>query len=78
MRIGMMVDVYKPHVSGITNYITLNKKYLEAAGHQVFVFTFGDEDYLDDEPNIIRSPGLPLLHTDYYLSLTYSSQAASR
>ena len=48
MRIGMMADVYKPHVSGITNYISLNKKYLERAGHEVFVFAFGDLDYPDE------------------------------
>lgn len=75
MRIGMMADVYKPHVSGITNYIALNKRYLESAGHEVFVFTFGDEDYQDDEPNVIRSPGLPLLDTGYYISLNYSYAA---
>lgn len=72
MRIGMMADVYKPHVSGITNYITLNKRHLEAKGHQVYVFTFGDEDYPDDEPNIVRSPGLPILDTGYYISLRYN------
>lgn len=75
MRIGMMADVYKPHVSGITNYITLNKRYLEKAGHDVFVFTFGNEDYPDDETNIIRSPGLPLSDTGYYLSFRYSRHA---
>jgi glycosyltransferase involved in cell wall biosynthesis len=77
MHIGMMADVYKPHISGITNYISLNKEYLEAAGHQVFVFTFGDEDHEDTEDNVIRSPGLPILDTGYYLSLNYSSQARS-
>lgn len=75
MRIGMLADVYKPHVSGITNYISLNKRYLELAGHQVYVFTFGDETYPDDEPNVIRSEGLPLRDTGYYLSLRYSPQA---
>jgi glycosyltransferase involved in cell wall biosynthesis len=75
MRIGMMADVYKPHISGITNYISLNKKYLQDAGHQVYVFTFGDEDYKDNEQNVIRSPGLPILDTGYYLSLRYSSEA---
>ena len=40
MRIGMMADIYKPYISGITNYISLNKRYLEEAGHEVFVFTF--------------------------------------
>jgi 1,2-diacylglycerol 3-alpha-glucosyltransferase len=75
MRIGMMVDNYKPHISGITNYIDLNKRYLEKAGHDVFVFTFGDLDYQDDELRVIRSPGLPLADTGYYLSLRYSRQA---
>jgi 1,2-diacylglycerol 3-alpha-glucosyltransferase len=75
MRIGMMADVYKPHVSGITNYIDLNKRYLEKAGHEVFVFTFGDQDYRDDEPRVIRSPGLPLVDTGYYLSFRYTAAA---
>ena len=75
MRIGMMVDTYKPHVSGITNYIDLNKRYLEQAGHDIFVFTFGDLDYPDDEPRVIRSPGLPLADTGFFLSLRYNRAA---
>ncbi len=75
MRIGMMADVYKPHVSGITNYIDLNKRYLEEAGHDVFVFTFGDQDYQDGELGVIRSPGLPLVDSGYYLSFRYGHAA---
>ena len=45
MRIGMMADAYKPYVSGITTYIDLNKRVIEAAGHEVYVFTFGDLDH---------------------------------
>ncbi len=75
MRIGMMADVYTPHVSGITNYITLNKRHLERGGHEVYVFTFGDEEYADNEPNVIRSPGLPLLDTGYYISLSIGREA---
>jgi 1,2-diacylglycerol 3-alpha-glucosyltransferase len=75
MRIGMMADTYKPHVSGITNYIDLNKRYLEAAGHDVFVFTFSEPDHQDDDPRVIRSPGLPLADTGFYLSLRYSREA---
>jgi glycosyltransferase involved in cell wall biosynthesis len=74
MRIGMMVDTYKPYVSGITNYIDLNKRALEQAGHEVYVFTFGDLDYQDDEPRVIRNPGLALADTGYYLSLRYKSR----
>ena len=75
MRIGMMTDVYKPHVSGITNFISLNKQYLEKAGHEVFIFTFGDLDYPDDEERVVRSPGLPLTDTGYFLSFRYSRRA---
>jgi 1,2-diacylglycerol 3-alpha-glucosyltransferase len=75
MRIGMMADIYKPHVSGITNYISLNKRYLEQAGHEVFIFTFGDLEFGDDETNVCRSPGLPLTDTGYYLSFRYSRKA---
>jgi glycosyltransferase involved in cell wall biosynthesis len=75
MRIGMMADTYKPHVSGITNYIDLNRRFLEQAGHEVYVFTFGDLDYQDEEPRVIRSPGLPLTDTGYYLSFRYSRHA---
>ncbi len=70
-----MADVYKPHVSGVTHYIELNKRYFEKAGHEVFVFTFGDQDYQDDEPRVVRSPGLPLVDTGYYLSFSYSRRA---
>lgn len=71
MRIGMMADLYKPYMSGVTNFIALNKRMLEKAGHDVYVFTFGDPDYVDDEPNVIRSPGIPLAETGAYLSLSY-------
>jgi 1,2-diacylglycerol 3-alpha-glucosyltransferase len=75
MRIGMMVDVYKPYMSGIINYIDLNKSAFEKDGHEVYVFTFGDLDYQDDDPRIIRSPGLPVSDTGYYLSTRYTTRA---
>lgn len=74
MRIGMMVDTYKPYVSGVTNYIDLHKRVFEREGHEVYVFTFGDLEYPDDEPRIIRSPGLALADTGFYLSLRYKSE----
>ena len=74
MRIGMMTDTYKPYVSGITNYIELNKRALENAGHEVYVFTFGNLEYQDDEPRVIRSRGLALADTGFYLSLRYKTK----
>ena len=75
MRIGMMADTYKPYVSGITNYIDINKRALESAGHEVYVFTFGDLDHTDEEPRVIRSPGLAIADTGFYLSLRYKTDA---
>lgn len=45
MRIAMLADGYKPKVSGVTSYIELSKRWLEKAGHEVFVFTFGEQEY---------------------------------
>lgn len=73
MRIGMMVDTYKPYVSGVTNHVDLHKRALERAGQDVYVFTFGDEEYPDDDPRILRSPGVPLADTGFYLSLRYKT-----
>ena len=75
MRIGMLADAYKPKVSGVTSYIELSKRWLEKAGHEVFVFTFGDDEIIDNEPNIIRSPGLPLVDTGFYVNLRYNRPA---
>jgi glycosyltransferase involved in cell wall biosynthesis len=73
----MMADLYKPHVSGVTNYLSLNKEHLERAGQEVFIFTFGDVNNDDGEPNVIRSPGLPITGTGFYLNLRYSREARS-
>ena len=70
-----MVDSYKPYVSGITNYVDINKRHLEMAGHEVFVFTFGDLEYKDGEPRVIHSRGVPLSDSGFYLSMRYSTAA---
>ena len=67
----MMTDAYKPHVSGVTSYIDLNKRALEALGHDVYVFTFGDLEQPDDDPRVFRSPGMPLSDTGFFLSLRH-------
>jgi glycosyltransferase involved in cell wall biosynthesis len=75
MRIGMLVDAYKPHISGVTNYIAINKRFLESRGHEVFVFTFGGLRYPDDEQNIIRSPGIQLTGSGYSAGFGYTRAA---
>ena len=75
MRIGMCCDMYLPHVSGVTNHIKLYKKHFEELGHQVYIFTFGDRDYPDDEPNVYRTHGLAWGDTGWNFSLNYSAEA---
>jgi 1,2-diacylglycerol 3-alpha-glucosyltransferase len=75
MKIGMLTDVYKPVLNGVTNSVALCKCEMEKAGHEVFVFTFGHQDYRDEEAHVIRSPALPLSDTGYHLGLLYSRQA---
>ncbi len=75
MRIGLLADVYKPFVSGVTNFVSQHKRALEAMGHKVFVFTLGHTDYEDDELHVYRSPGIPLTGTGYQFGFVYSRLA---
>lgn len=75
MRIGMMADLYTPHISGVTNSINLTKGVLEKQGHEVFIFTFGDLDYEDEEKNVIRSSGVPVADTGITLGFRHTRQA---
>jgi len=77
MRIGMLADIYKPHISGVTRYIEENQHALQDLGHEVTVFTFGGTD-TPPELGIVRSPGLPIAHAGFYFNLRYSAKAKFR
>ena len=74
MRIGMVTACYKPVINGVTRMVELYKEHLEAAGHEVTIFTLGDPDP-NDEPGVVRSPGLMLGDYGYYISMRYTSKA---
>lgn len=71
----MFADMYKPHLSGVTNYISLYKRRFEELGHEVWVFTFGHTEYGDDEPRVVRSPAIPWGDTGWQMGLVLSSEA---
>jgi len=75
MRIGLFSDMYMPHISGITHHVQLYKKYFEEQGHEVLLFTFGDYDHVDDEPNIIRTRGLEWGETGWSVAPQFSHEA---
>lgn len=74
MRIGMVTACYKPVINGVTRMVSLYKQYMEAAGHEVTIFTLGDADPYD-EPGVVRSPGLMLGEYGYYISMRYTKEA---
>jgi glycosyltransferase involved in cell wall biosynthesis len=74
MRIGMVTACYKPVINGVTRMVSLYKEHLEAAGHEVTIFTLGEPDP-NDEPGVVRSPGFMLGDYGYYISMRYSSEA---
>ncbi len=75
MRIGMFADMYKPHISGVTNYISLYKQRFEELGHEVFVFTYGNESYADEETGVVRSPALAWGDTGWQAGVRLSREA---
>lgn len=71
----MVTACYKPVINGVTKMVSLYKSQLEAAGHEVTVFTLGNPDPAGEEPGVVRSPALPLGDTGYYYSPRYSRGA---
>ena len=74
----MVTACYKPVINGVTRMVILYKEYLEAAGHDVTIFTLGDPDPAGDDPDVVRSPAIPLGDTGYYFSFRYSQAAQER
>lgn len=74
MRIGLLTDGYRPGTNGVIRFISLHKQTLEAMGHEVFIFTWG-APHPEDEPGVVRSPGIPFVKPGYHISLGYSRRA---
>ncbi len=77
MRIGMLADLYRPHISGVTNHIDLVRQALEARGHEVYVFTFG-EPHPEDDERVVRSPGFSLRVRAQSITFNFRHTPAAR
>lgn len=78
LRVGMVTACYKPVINGVTRMVVLYKEHLEAAGHEVTVFTLGEPDPAGEDANVVRSRAIPLGDTGYYFSFRYSKAAQER
>lgn len=60
MRILIFSNAYKPTISGVVTSISLFRRGLIEAGHEVHLIVPEYEDYEDEEPYIFRFPALDL------------------
>jgi 1,2-diacylglycerol 3-alpha-glucosyltransferase len=74
MRIGILADLYLPHVSGITVFVSMYQKTLEALGHEAHVFTFGPAGRTEEDPRIHRTPGIRIGKTGFYFNPRHTSR----
>jgi len=77
VRAGQFTDSYLPIVNGVSTFIHVFTGALEKLGHEPHVFTFGRARHAHSAPRVIRSPGLPLGRSGYYVAPTYSRRAWS-
>jgi glycosyltransferase involved in cell wall biosynthesis len=77
MRAGQFTDSYLPIVNGVSTFIHVFTGALERLGHEPTVFTFGRARQPHSARRVIRSPGLPLGRSGFYVAPTYSRRAWS-
>jgi len=74
MRIGILADLYLPHISGITVFISMYQKTLEIFGHEAHVFTFGPAGLPEEDVRVHRTPGIPIGKTGFYFNPWHTSR----
>lgn len=78
MRIGIFVDAYEPHISGVTTSVKVLKETLEKMGHQVLLVTANLENMkfiYDEKKKIIYIPGIKTGIYSTRLTPIYSKKA---
>ena len=75
MRIAMLADIYNTRGSGVTHSIALSNLRLDKAGQEVFAFTFGDDEIVENELDIIDNSGVAVIDTGIDLHRRYKRSA---
>jgi 1,2-diacylglycerol 3-alpha-glucosyltransferase len=66
LRIGIFTNCYYPLVNGVVGTVSLLRKGFLEAGHEVYLFAPGFDDYHDKEAGIFRYPAIDLTHKVKY------------
>ena len=73
MRVGIFSESYPPLINGVSTSVQTLTAQLEAAGHDVFVFTSRYPHYKDERPGVYRYPSVnALVEPDYVVPVPFS------
>lgn len=73
MRVGIFTESYPPLINGVSTSVQTLTAQLEAAGHDVFVFTSRYPRYKDERPGVYRYPSVnALVEPDYVVPVPFS------
>ena len=61
MRVGIFTESYPPLINGVSTSVQTLTAQLEAAGHDVFVFTSRYPRYKDERAGVYRYPSVNAL-----------------
>ncbi len=73
MRVGIFSESYPPLINGVSTSVQTLTAQLEAAGHDVFVFTSRYPRYTDERAGVYRYPSVnALVEPDYVVPVPFS------
>ena len=77
MRVGIFSESYPPLINGVSTSVQTLTAQLEAAGHDVFIFTSRYPRYKDERAGVYRYPSVnALVEPDYVLPVPFSPRIA--
>lgn len=73
MRVGIFSESYPPLINGVSTSVQTLTAQLEAAGHDVFIFTSRYPHYKDERSGVYRYPSVnALVEPDYVVPVPFS------
>lgn len=79
MRLGIFTNNYLPLLGGVSTAVETIRRFVEAQGHEVYVFAPRYDGHRELDPRVIRYPSVPALtHPEFALPVPFSPRIAAR
>jgi glycosyltransferase involved in cell wall biosynthesis len=75
MRIGQFSDSLPPIINGVSAFVAEHHSQLLAQSHDAHAFTFGYTRTKDAQPNVWRTPGVPIFASGFRMGLGLNAQS---